>query len=148
MRGAVKEKKKGIHSARFLNWLTECAKKISKVKKPTFRIAKISTQSVGSFHQRSFGPAMFSPELRSHRFHFNRLLQHRIISMPLDKIGSTHERAVFAAGPVIVPQIEIDEINRLRKRGASEQSCFAHTIKYFVSAAHLLIGCFENLFGL
>jgi hypothetical protein len=38
--------------------------------------------------------------------------------VPLNEVGATHERAVLRRAAVVVPQIEIDEVDRLRERRA------------------------------
>src|SRR4051794_157916 len=43
------------------------------------------------------------------------LREHRIITVPLHEIGSAHESAVFRCSPVIVPEVEIDEVDGLRE---------------------------------
>src|SRR6516225_9075571 len=99
--------------------------KMSKVRKPMFTSAKSSTQSCGWFHQRSVSAAMLPPQLGCHRVQFDRLLQYGIVAVPLHEIGSAHERAVLAGASVVVPQIEVEEVNRLGERRPIEQPIFA-----------------------
>src|SRR5256885_3395756 len=98
---------------------------MSKVKKPTLRMTNASTQICGRAHQRSFSLTMLSPEFGSHGFKFDRLLQHGIVSVPLHEIGTSHERAMFAGAAIIVPQIEVDEVDGLGERRTCQRSVLA-----------------------
>src|SRR4051812_13177837 len=98
---------------------------MSNVKKPTLRMTNASTQICGRAHQRSFSLTMLSPEFGSHGFKFNRLLQHGIVSVPLHEIGASHERAMFAGATVVVPQIEVHEIDGLGEGRTGQRSVLA-----------------------
>src|SRR5215469_4256367 len=95
---------------------------MSRVRKPMFKIANTSTQICGLSHQRSLTFAMLSPELGGHRLKLDGLLQHGIVSVPLHEIGASHERPMFASSSVVVPQIEVHEINRLREGRSAEHA--------------------------
>src|SRR5215469_3916194 len=123
--GAVAEKIRGMYSALFLNWFTECARKMSNVRKATFRIAKSSIQIWGRPHQRSLSLAMLPPKLGGHGLELDCFLQHGIVAMPLHKVGASHKGAVLAGASVVVPEIEINEIDRVRERRAAERAVFA-----------------------
>src|SRR6478736_5567202 len=99
---------------------------MSSVRKPRFTSAKASTRNQGCAYQASdhlpvchktlLLPGMTSPQLVGHRFELRGLAQHGIVSMPLHKIRPAHERAVFRRASVVMPEIEIDKIDRLRER--------------------------------
>src|SRR5690348_17219481 len=98
--------------------------RMSKVRNPMFRMVNASTQSSGSFHQALLGAAMLFPQFRCHGVEFDRLLQHRVVAVPLDEIGAAHERAVFAGAAVVVPEIEVNKIYGLREWRASQDAIF------------------------
>ena len=77
-----------------------------------------STQICGRAHQRSLSLAMLSPELGGHGLEFDRLLQHGIVAVPLHEVRAAHERAVFAGPSVVMPEIEVNEVDRLSKTAA------------------------------
>ena len=59
------------------------------------------------------------------RVQLHRARQHRIVAVPLDEVGAAHEGAVLRGPAVVVPQIEIDEIDRLRERRSRQQAVLA-----------------------
>src|SRR5215472_19124641 len=101
---------------------------MSNVRNPRLTMVNASTHSSGSVHQRSFGAAMLAPELFRHGFEFDGLLQHRVIPMPLDKIRAAHEGPVLAGPAVVMPQIEIHKINRMRKSRTGQDTVFAQSV--------------------
>src|SRR5579859_1591452 len=92
--------------------------------------------------------AMLSLEFGGQGAEFNRFLEHRIVAVPLDEVGTAHERAVLAGAAVIVPKIEIDEVNRLRERRATQCAVFAQTIDQVLRGFHANIRGLYDLFGL
>src|SRR5215469_18574975 len=95
---------------------------MSKVRKPIFRMANHSTQSCGWFHQRSVRAAMLPPKLSGHGVQLNRLLQHWVVPVPLHEICSAHKGAMFARPAVVMPEIEEDKIDGMRKRRPGEKA--------------------------
>src|SRR3974390_1643592 len=98
---------------------------MSKVRKPIFKIANTSIQSCGRDPQRSLASAMLPPELGGHGLKLDRLLHHRIISVPLHKIGSAHERGMLAGAPVVVPEIEIHKADGLGEGRPGKEAVLA-----------------------
>ena len=68
--------------------------------------------------------------------------------MPLHEVGAPHERAVLAGASVVVPEIEIDEIDRLRERKTGERLVFAEAVNEGFRSGHLLICVLDDLFSL
>src|ERR1043166_1988870 len=97
---------------------------MSKVRKPILTSANASTQACGSAHQRSFASAMLSPQFLRHRLHLHHALQHGIVSVPLNEIGASHERAMLAGAPVVVPEVEVNEVDGLREWRSAEGAVF------------------------
>src|SRR5262252_6073906 len=91
---------------------------------------------------------MLSPEFFCHGFEFDGLLQYRIVAMPLDEVRSAHKSAMLAGSSVVMPQIEIDKIDRLRKWRACQHSVFAQSVHNLLGRLHALIGRLHNLFCL
>ena len=48
--------------------------------------------------------------------------------MPLYEVCASHEGAVFGGATIVVPKVEIDEVNGLRERWALEQALAADAI--------------------
>src|ERR1700733_6848729 len=119
---------------------------MSKAKKPTFRMANASTPIWAPTDGRSL--AMFFPKLRGHRLQLHRLLHHGVVAVPLHEIGPSHERAVLTGSPVVVPQVEIDKIDGLRKRRPGEHAFLAQPIHQILGGVNPAIGGLYNLFGL
>src|ERR1700690_2333813 len=103
---------------------------MSRVKNPRFSSANASTSSHGSSHHALLLSGMVSPQLICHRLEFGGLAQHGIVSMPLHKIRSAHERPVLGGSSVIVPEIEVEEIDGLREWRPVQNSIFAQAIHY------------------
>src|SRR5215510_7642898 len=59
--------------------------------------------------------AMAFAQFFSARFQFHRPGHDRVVAVPLNKISPTHEGAVFRGASVIVPEIEIDEVDWIRE---------------------------------
>src|SRR5215475_5322205 len=98
---------------------------MSKVRKPRLRMTNTSTHRSGRFHQASVAAGMGSPELGSLGIQLDGLLQHWIIAVPLHKIRPSHESAMLAGAPVIVPQIEIQKVDGVGERRAGEDPLLA-----------------------
>src|SRR5579872_1607134 len=105
---------------------------MSKVRNPMLAMAKNSIQICGLRNQRSgrrliTAPAKFmrprsrgiplsllfgigrslllalrATEFGRHRLEFDRLLQHRVIAMPLHEVGAAHKGSVFAGASVVM----------------------------------------------
>src|SRR5579864_210693 len=100
---------------------------MSKVRKPRFAVTNSSIHNGGLAHHLLLSTAMSSPQLRSHGLQFHGLLQHRVVAVPLHEIRTAHECAMFAGTPVIMPQIEIYKIDRLREGRTGEHSFAAQS---------------------
>ena len=46
---------------------------------------------------------------------FDSLRKQFVVPMPLHKIGAAHERAVLRCAAVVVPEIEVGEVDGVRK---------------------------------
>src|SRR5581483_274439 len=101
---------------------------MSKVRNPTLRMTNISTQICGRAHQRSLSLAMLSPERGGHGLKFDGLLQHGIVPVPLHEVGASHERSLFAGAPVVMPEIEVNEIDRLREGRTGKRPIFSQAV--------------------
>src|SRR3954468_246840 len=97
---------------------------MSKVRNPTFRMTNASIHICGRAHQRSFSLAMLSPERGGHRLQFDCLLQHGIVPVPLHEIGASHKGPVFAGPSVVMPQVEVHEIDGMGEWRTAERTVF------------------------
>ena len=60
---------------------------------------------------------MDPPQLLGLRFEFDGVLEDRVIAVPLREILSAHEGTVLGRAAVVVPQIEVEEVDRVREGG-------------------------------
>src|SRR5215468_8584508 len=68
--------------------------------------------------------------------------------MPLDEIGAAHEGGMLSGAPVIVPQVEVLELNRqrIRRIGRDNPVCVKHRHNV-LSGSHFFIGGGDNRSG-
>src|SRR6185312_44322 len=99
---------------------------MSPARMPRFAVTKTSTQSCGSRthcirgctissrHRSSqLAVSMLLPHLRCGVLQLDRLLQQRIIPVPLDEIRPTHEGSMLRGAAVVVPQVEVEKVHRI-----------------------------------
>ena len=68
--------------------------------------------------------------------------------MPLYEVCASHESAVFSGAAIVVPQIEIDEVNGLGERRTLEQALTAETIHQGFGPRDIVIRCGYDFFRL
>jgi len=78
----------------------------------------------------------------------DRLSEHGIVAVPLDEIGAAHEGTMFGSSSIIVPEIEIEEIDPAGKGRAFQKAVRAQTVDNSFSFGNALIGDFDHLLGL
>src|SRR5215475_12964842 len=88
---------------------------MSSVRNVRFTITNSSSHTAGSRYH-LFGPGMGPPQLLGLRLEFNGVVQNRVIAVPLGEVLSAHESPMFGGAPVIMPQIEVEKIDRVRER--------------------------------
>ncbi len=71
---------------------------------------------IGAPAARRVRAAMLPPQFVGLRAQLTRARQHRVVAMPLHEVGAAHERAVLRRPAVVVPEIEVDEVDRRRER--------------------------------
>src|SRR5690349_19171703 len=90
------------------------------------RMNNSSQRSWRRYQRRSL--AMLPPHLGCHAAHLCRVLQQRVVAMPLHEVGAAHEGAVLGRAPVVMPQIEIREVNRRGEWLARQHAVLAQSL--------------------
>src|SRR6185503_5572000 len=96
---------------------------------------------------RLFAP-MLPPQLVGIMLQLSLLQQQFVVAVPLDEIGATHEGAMFAGAPVIVPQVEVGEIDGMGEGWTGQCSIFVETVHDGLGCKYLLVGACEDEFSL
>src|SRR5215472_8344593 len=91
---------------------------------------------------------MLPPKFGSHGVQLNHFLQHWVIAMPLHEIRSAHKGAMFAGSAVVVPKIEINKIDRMRKWRPRKNTFLLQAGYQVLSALYSRICVFDHLFSL
>src|SRR4051794_14126392 len=90
---------------------------MSRLRNPRFTMTNASSQSEGSRYQ-LFGPGMCPPQLLGLRPELDGVFEDRVVAVPLGEVLSAHEGPVLGGPPVVVPEVEVEEVDRVRERGA------------------------------
>src|SRR5215471_5608140 len=110
-----------MNSAGCRKRLKEWARAISRLRKATFTRMNASSQTRGS--RRQLFLSMGTPQFPSHGFELDRVLEDRVVAVPLHEIGTPHERAMLRRAPVVMPEVEVMEVDRVLE-GLSDQRAF------------------------
>ncbi len=68
--------------------------------------------------------------------------------MPLHKVGAAHECTVLRCAAVVVPQIEVGEVDRVREWRSGKRAILAQVIHDRLGGKDLRVGALDNLFAL
>ena len=68
--------------------------------------------------------------------------------MPLHKIRAAHESTVLGCAAVVVPQIEVGEVDGVRKRRAGQRTILTQVIHDGLGREDLRVGALDNFFSL
>src|SRR5262245_27844358 len=96
----------------------------------------------------SWLPAMPASKLVGLRSELHRPREHRVVAVPLDEVGAAHERAVLRRAAVVVPEIEIDEVDRLAERRRRQRALFAQRGHQAPGLLYFLVRARDHLLGL
>src|SRR4051794_13948278 len=106
-----------MYSAGLRNWLTEWAIQMSRLRKARLTSTKASRITAGVNHPgRELLLAMGPPHFLGHRLDLDGVLQHGVVAVPLGEVLAAHERPVLGGPPVVVPQVEVIEVDGLLER--------------------------------
>src|SRR5262244_3733707 len=92
---------------------------MSRLRKPRLTITNASSQRVGSRYH-LFGLGMAPPQFLSPRVELNRVLEDRVVAVPLGEVLSAHKGPMLGGAPVVVPEIEVEKIDRVRERRTAD----------------------------
>src|SRR5262245_35190138 len=112
---------------------------MSRLRKPRLTMTNASSHRNGSRYH-LFGLGMDPPQLLGLRLELNGVLEHRVVPMPLREILSAHEGAVLGGASVIVPEIEVEEIDRMREGGPRYHLVGAKALVNLLGRFHLVVG--------
>src|SRR6185369_17235367 len=68
--------------------------------------------------------------------------------MPLHEVGAAHERPMLRCAAVVVPEIEIGEVDSMREGWPRETAILAQVIHYRLGSGDLGVGALHNFFAL
>src|SRR4051794_31794005 len=92
-------------------------------------------------------PLMDASHFFSHALDLGRMLEHWVIAMPLHEIRASHKGSMFGGASVIVPKIEICEVNRVFKRQA-DQAVLAQSVHDRLRSRYLAVCAGHDFLGL
>jgi hypothetical protein len=76
---------------------------------------------------------MLPPQFFRGMANFNGVLEHGVVAVPLNEVGPAHERPVLGRAAVVVPEVEVEEIDRMLKDGFTAGEGNASGIRQFSS---------------
>ena len=79
---------------------------------------------------------------------FDSLRQQLVIAMPLHKVGAAHERTVFRCAAIVVPEIEVGEVDGMRKWRSGERAVVVKAIDDRLGGKNLCVGTFDDLLAM
>jgi hypothetical protein len=91
---------------------------------------------------------MLPPEFGGHALQLDSLLEHGVVAVPLDEVGAAHEGAMLRGAAVVVPQIEVEEVDGIRERRAGERAIGAQRGDEILRVLHAGVGGGDDLLGL
>src|SRR6516165_6371007 len=112
---------------------------MSRLRQPRFTMTNASSHREGSRYH-LFGLGMAPPQLLSLRLELNGVLEDRVIAVPLGEVLSAHEGPVLGGAPVIMPEVEVKKIDRLREQGAAYHLLGAQALVSLLGRLHFFIG--------
>src|SRR5271166_1517361 len=165
---AATEKKIGIHSARYSKALTACAREMSTARKAILATRNHSTQSRGLAHHwsprsrrcmdlapRVLVPAgrlgcrgsRILPQIGGRFLELGQLGDDFVVAVPLDKVGPTHVRAVLGGAAAVMPEVEVQVLDRLVERLLRQQLVLAELLDDVLGLVDDLVGGPDHAFG-
>src|SRR5271165_5956039 len=166
---AAPEKKIGIHSARCSKALTACAREMSTARKAILATRNHSTQSRGLAHHwsprsrrcmdlapRILVPAgrlggrrrfRIVPQIRGRFLELGQLGDDFVVAAPLDKVGPAHVRTVLGGAAAVMPEVEVQVLDRLVKRLLRQQLVLVELLDDVLGLVDDLVGGLHHAFG-
>src|SRR5215831_12593684 len=117
---------------------------MSRLRKPRFTMTNASSHTEGSRYH-LFRPGMAPPQFLSLRLELNGVLEDRVIAVPLGEVLSAHEGPVLGGAPVIMPEIEVEKIDRVRERRPGDHLVGAQAVVSLLGRLHFCIGGRDRL---
>src|SRR5262249_33085526 len=117
---------------------------MSRLRKPRFTMTNASSHNPGSRYH-LFGLGMAPPQFLSLCLELNAVLKDRVIAVPLGEVLSAHEGPMLGGAPVIMPEIEIEKIDRVRKRRTAYHLLGAQALVSLLGRLHFFIGARDGL---
>src|SRR6516162_7258079 len=119
---------------------------MSRLRKPRFTMTKASSHRAGSRYH-LFALGMVPPQFLGLRLEFNGVLEDRVVAVPLGEVLSAHERPVLGGAPIVMPEIEVDKIDRVRERRTGYHLLGAQALVNLLGRLDFFIGARDGLLG-
>src|SRR5690242_16905504 len=91
--------------------------------------------------------AMLFAQLLRFAADLDEVLQDWILSVPLDEVGTSHERSVFCRAAIIMPEVKVLEGDRLFKGSPGQHTIFFESLHHRLAGLHFFVGCADHSFG-
>src|SRR5215467_3159254 len=120
---------------------------MSRLKKARLTRTNVSSQSRWSrYHLLVL--AMCPPHFLGHCPDLDGVREDRVVAVPLGEVLAAHEGAVLGGPAVIVPQVEVAEVDRLRERRRRQNAVLAQAGHDVRGGLDLPVGALDGLLGL
>src|SRR6516164_5522420 len=77
---------------------------------------------------------------------FYEMLQNRVVAMPLNEVRAAHERAMLGRASIIVPEIEVLELDGVLEWVPLKDAFLAQLVHDRSGGGDFLVGCVHDLF--
>src|SRR5262245_41680814 len=117
---------------------------MSRLRNARFTITNSSSHTAGSRYH-LLGLGMDPPQLLGLRLEFGGVLEDWVVAVPLGEVLAAHEGPVLGGAPVIVPEVEVEEIDRVRERRTGYHLVSAQAVVNLLGGRHFFIGARDGL---
>src|SRR5579872_7360050 len=143
-----------MYSAALRNWFTECASTMSPARMARLVATNSSRSSSSSKTQAThrecstLARTMHPPQLDCIVLQLDRLLQQSVVAVPLHKVGAAHEGTMLARAAIVVPEVEVREIDWIGERRSRNDSVLVKPVDNGFGLEHFRVRAGDNFFGL
>ncbi len=92
--------------------------------------------------------AMGPPQLFGVVLQLDGLLQQAVVAVPLDEVGAAHEGCVLAGAAVVVPEVEVGEVDGVGEGRSGERAVLVQAVDDVLGGQNLGVGIGDDLLGL
>src|SRR5579872_1518380 len=91
---------------------------------------------------------MLPPQFVGLLLEFDSLRKQLVIPVPLNKIRASHKRSVLRGAAIVVPEIEVSEVNGMCEGWSRQASIFAQAIHDRLRSQNLRVRTLHHFFAL